>query len=383
MKCIKEIITSKAFFRNYFLVCSTCIGMSIANIYSDYKEVPSSITLEEAEKKNLLKQNPAKEELLQAVKENRNIKEEYKQIFNRYIEKFCEEKEHIDKAILYQNIKDLQEIKIISKEELEKQQNEFTVMAISKRKKIIYIREDLYKKYKKALKELMKEDKRSDKENVMKKIGYLQDINIFENKFFHEITHLSNQIIIEDEKGSKYEINGRGSHIIQEEHIMEQMTEDIANDIYKDETETCLYLDQNMDLLKLIIGESYYENIFYYEGISKLNEILENKNKNISVVDFIRLSYEQQVAYYELIKAQSKNIEEKQIEEKRKRKEQIDLELYKIYIDYMLAEEELQKYIDFEQEIKNLKVAEDVQETLYDYLNEYSTKEQKRKQKTK
>ena len=256
-------------------------------------------------------------------------------------------------------------------------------MAISKRKKIIYIREDLYKKYKKALKELMKEDKRSDKENVMKKIGYLQDINIFENKFFHEITHLSNQIIIEDEKGSKYEINGRGSRLIQEEHIMEQMTEDIANDIYKDETETCLYLDQNMDLLKLIIGESYYENIFYYEEISKLNEILENKNKNISVVDFIRLSYEQQVAYYELIKAQSKNIEEKQIEEKRKRKEQIDLELYKIYIDYMLAEEELQKYIDFEQEIKNLKVAEDVQETLYDYLNEYSTKEQKRKQKTK
>ena len=383
MKYIKEIITSKAFFRNYFLVCSACIGISIANIYSDYKEVPSSITLEEAEKKNLLKQNPAKEELLQAVKENRNIKEEYKQIFNRYIEKFCEEKEHIDKAILYQNIKDLQEIKIISKEELEKQQNEFTVMAISKRKKIIYIREDLYKKYKKALKELMKEDKRSDKENVMKKIGYLQDINIFENKFFHEITHLSNQIIIEDEKGSKYEINGRGSRLIQEEHIMEQMTEDIANDIYKDETETCLYLDQNMDLLKLIIGESYYENIFYYEGISKLNEILENKNKNISVVDFIRLSYEQQVAYYELIKAQSKNIEEKQIEEKRKRKEQIDLELYKIYIDYMLVEEELQKYIDFEQEIKNLKVAEDVQETLYDYLNEYSTKEQKRKQKTK
>ena len=362
MKYIKEIITSKAFFRNYFLVCSACIGISIANIYSDYKEVPSSITLEEAEKKNLLKQNPAKEELLQAVKENRNIKEEYKQIFNRYIEKFCEEKEHIDKAILYQNIKDLQEIKIISKEELEKKQNEFTVMAISKRKKIIYIR---------------------DKENVMKKIGYLQDINIFENKFFHEITHLSNQIIIEDEKGSKYEINGRGSRLIQEEHIMEQMTEDIANDIYKDETETCLYLDQNMDLLKLIIGESYYENIFYYEGISKLNEILENKNKNISVVDFIRLSYEQQVAYYELIKAQSKNIEEKQIEEKRKRKEQIDLELYKIYIDYMLAEEELQKYIDFEQEIKNLKVAEDVQETLYDYLNEYSTKEQKRKQKTK
>ena len=49
----------------------------------------------------------------------------------------------------------------------------------------------------------------------------------------------------------------------------------------------------------------------------------------------------------------------------------------------MLAEEELQKYIDFEQEIKNLKVAEDVQETLYDYLNEYYTKEQKRKQKTK
>ena len=162
MKYIKEIITSKAFFRNYFLVCSACIGISIANIYSDYKEVPSSITLEEAEKKNLLKQNPAKEELLQAVKENRNIKEEYKQIFNRYIEKFCEEKEHIDKAILYQNIKDLQEIKIISKEELEKKQNEFTVMAISKRKKIIYIREDLYKKYKKALKELMKDENLSE-----------------------------------------------------------------------------------------------------------------------------------------------------------------------------------------------------------------------------
>lgn len=320
------------------------------------------ITPEEALEKNLLKKNPTKEELLQAVSDNPNITDEFKPLFEKYIEYF--ERKAVGKAILYENIKSLKAIKIISKEEMKKEYNENTVMCFDRYSKFIGIREDKFEKYKKYI----------------DGIGSIENRDSFENFFFHELTHLTNLLTVKDKFGRLYDICFFKDKY--DKAILEQMTEDISQDIFNHFIDQCSYLYENMELLKIIVGMDEYNEIFYYDSVNGLREILEEKNEDLSVDRFIKLSYKQQkiynkfknVSYLENFSKYTKLLN---------KKNKIDLELYKMYIDHLENDENLEYYLCFRSELEEISLCSDVECEPFIYLEKSYERRKNEKVKIK
>lgn len=292
------------------------------------------LSLEDAKKACFIKDAPTKEQLLNAVYDNDNIKENYKKYFIDYIKAYCKKYKDIDKSLLYYNIKNLKEVNI--KDISENNQA------------------GTFNSYKKEI--TLDDDLKSDKDIL--------------SVLSHEIGH-GNQTAFLDDAGIyiSFRKNEFGRSFLEE--LNTYCTDLIGFDNRN-------AYPENIPILKDALGLTNKEIIeLYAEGhINDITEKLTELNPDIDAEEFVTLN-DEQLEYLHNYEENATTVDK------------LERKVYKTYIDYFFSRQKKNNYANYETELP--KFAHHLSQTLendngkndkndskiYHYLNKTRIKTEK------